>query len=66
MSKHKKAPALVPAAPTDEASRNEPTLEEISIRAYEAYIERGRKDGFDLEDWLRAEKELKQNNKSTD
>lgn len=33
-------------------------LEEIRIRAYEIYIERGAQPGFDLDDWLQAEREL--------
>jgi len=37
----------------------EPAIEEIRARAYEVYVQRGRVDGFDLEDWLRAEEELK-------
>jgi hypothetical protein len=36
-------------------------LEEIRLRAYEIYVERGRIDGQDLEDWLQAEKELTAN-----
>lgn len=32
--------------------------EEISARAYELYVERGLKDGHDLEDWLQAEMEV--------
>jgi len=31
----------------------------IAERAYSLYIERGRIDGFDLDDWLRAERELR-------
>ncbi len=30
----------------------------ISARAYELYEERGKEDGHDLDDWLRAEAEL--------
>jgi Protein of unknown function (DUF2934) len=30
----------------------------IRYRAYELYQQRGRNDGFDLEDWLRAEHEV--------
>jgi hypothetical protein len=37
-----------------------PTKEQIEARAYELYLQRDRKDGQDLEDWLIAEKELKQ------
>lgn len=35
-----------------------PTAEQIERRAYELYLERGREDGHDLEDWLAAEREL--------
>jgi hypothetical protein len=34
------------------------TNERIRIRAYEFYEQRGRVDGFDLDDWLRAEAEV--------
>lgn len=34
------------------------TFEEISSRAYELYVERGRENGHDLEDWLQAETEV--------
>ncbi len=38
-----------------------PNIEdEIRRRAYELYEQRGREDGHDVEDWLRAEKETKQ------
>ena len=33
---------------------------EIAQRAYENYLERGCEDGQDLDDWLRAERELEQ------
>jgi len=37
----------------------EPIVErEIQIRAYELYVERGKLQGFALEDWLRAEAEV--------
>ena len=32
---------------------------DIARRAYEIYVARGRADGFDREDWLRAERDLK-------
>jgi hypothetical protein len=32
--------------------------EEIRCRAYELYEQRGREDGHQLEDWLRAEAEV--------
>jgi hypothetical protein len=38
----------------------EPNLaEEIRRRAYELYVQRGQADGFALDDWLRAEGELR-------
>ena len=35
-----------------------PTQEEIELRAYQVYIERGGADGHDVDDWLQAEHEL--------
>ena len=37
-----------------------PTKTQIDARAYELYLQRGCQDGHDVEDWLIAEKELKQ------
>ena len=34
-------------------------LEQIARRAYELYVWRGREDGHDLDDWLKAEAEIK-------
>jgi len=31
---------------------------EIARRAYDLYLARGREDGHDVEDWLRAERDL--------
>ena len=36
-----------------------PAYEEIAQRAYEIYLARGSEDGHDLEDWTRAENELR-------
>jgi hypothetical protein len=36
----------------------EPSEEEIALRAHELYVERGGEHGKDVEDWVRAEKEL--------
>jgi len=33
--------------------------EEIALRAYEIYLERGETDGNDVDDWLKAEYELR-------
>ena len=35
-----------------------PTREEIELRAYQIYIERGCADGHDVDDWLQAEHDL--------
>jgi Protein of unknown function (DUF2934) len=32
--------------------------EEIRLRAYEIYLQRGEQPGCDLDDWLQAEREL--------
>ncbi|HEX5734383.1 MAG TPA: DUF2934 domain-containing protein [Blastocatellia bacterium] len=40
------------------AAENTPTDEQIRLRAYEIYLERGGGDGNDAEDWLQAEREL--------
>jgi hypothetical protein len=43
----------------DETSaRSTPSDEEIRCRAYEIYLERGDFQGDEIEDWLRAEREL--------
>ena len=35
------------------------SAKDIANRAYEIYVDRGYADGFDRQDWLRAEHELK-------
>jgi hypothetical protein len=35
------------------------TIDEVARRAYEIYLERGSRPGLDLDDWLRAKRELK-------
>jgi hypothetical protein len=37
---------------------NSDLTERIAARAYQLYEARGRQDGFDLQDWLQAEKEI--------
>lgn len=39
-----------------------PTRQEIALRAYQIYQERGGTPGHELEDWTRAERELMQQN----
>ena len=38
---------------------SEPSEEDIRMRAYRRYLERGGGDGRDFDDWLEAERELK-------
>jgi hypothetical protein len=39
--------------------RREPSEEQIARRAHEMYVQRGGEHGKDVEDWVRAEDELK-------
>jgi hypothetical protein len=39
-------------------ARREPSAEQIARRAHELYVKRGGEHGRDVEDWVRAEKEL--------
>ena len=49
----------VPQEPARETLRREVTDEEIRRRAYEIYLNRGAAPGFELDDWLQAERELR-------
>ena len=40
------------------SARSTPSDEEIRCRAYEIYLERGDLPGDEIDDWLRAEREL--------
>ena len=46
------------AARKPRAAKSAPTLEQIQARAYEIYLERRGAPGNQIEDWLRAEREL--------
>jgi hypothetical protein len=43
--------------------KSNPTREQIALRAYEIYLQRGGAPGYELEDWTRAERELLENSK---
>lgn len=45
-------------AVTMNSPRRPPTEEEIAMRAYHIYMERGGTEGNPTDDWLRAEREL--------
>lgn len=48
-----------PATPFDRSSSDGADLHDrIAARAYELFEHRGYQDGQDLEDWLRAEREI--------
>jgi hypothetical protein len=59
---HQSVESQAASAPQGEAVKtsaaDSPRLEEIRIRAYEIYIERGGQPGHDLDDWIQAEREL--------
>jgi hypothetical protein len=42
-----------------ESMSSSPSEEDIRMRAYQRYLERGGGHGMDFEDWLEAERELK-------
>ena len=49
------------SSPTLEPTRvatNQPTREEIALRAYQIYLERGGMPGSEVEDWIEAEHQL--------
>jgi len=48
-----------PAAARETASEDGPSLDDIRLRAYERYLERGGNHGQHFDDWLEAEKELR-------
>lgn len=52
------AAASTGAAAHDEARRS-PTYDEIAEAAYRRYLSRGGEHGRDFDDWLEAERELK-------
>jgi hypothetical protein len=54
------APVSIPVKPPVKArAPYQPSPEEIQTRAFEIYVSEGCKEGNDLENWLRAEKELR-------
>ena len=47
------------AVESERLQASEPTEEEIRLRAYQRFLERGGMHGDDFNDWLAAERELK-------
>lgn len=56
MPKMSKTPS--PAVRNSHTAMSNPTREQIALRAYQIYLERGGAPGNELEDWTRAEREL--------
>ena len=54
----KKLKSSLPAAKKSRSTKSAPSHEEIALRAYEIYLERGGAPGDALADWTRAEREL--------
>jgi Protein of unknown function (DUF2934) len=52
----------LPAVKNSRAATSAPTREQIALRAYELYLERGGEPGRELDDWTRAERELAETN----
>jgi hypothetical protein len=54
-------PAAAPVAikPAPAKARSAPTLDEIRTRAFEIYVAEGCREGSDMENWLKAEQELR-------
>jgi hypothetical protein len=48
-----------PEGTGSQSMASEPSEEDIRMRAYHRYLERGGGHGMDFEDWLEAERELK-------
>ena len=59
MAKRKTSQPVVQDTKQRSAAMHDPTHAEIQERAYYRYVDRGRIDGFDREDWCLAETELR-------
>jgi hypothetical protein len=62
--KRSDTPLMKPKPSTLAPKSDEPTVlipmeQQIQQRAYELYEQRGRTDGYDLDDWLQSEREIK-------
>jgi Protein of unknown function (DUF2934) len=55
----KKANGGATTAPGAPVAPAEPSDEDVRVRAYHRYLERGGRHGADFDDWVEAEKDLK-------
>jgi hypothetical protein len=53
-------PAAVTGAPSESAAPYAPTFEQIAEEAYRRYLGRGGEHGADFEDWVEAERRLRE------
>jgi hypothetical protein len=53
-------PGSVNGAPGESAAPYAPTYEQIAEEAYHRYLSRGGSDGADFDDWLEAERRLRE------
>src|SRR5689334_3416400 len=60
MAKTRESSSLTMQSPR--VANNQPTQEEIALRAYHIYLERGGMPGNELEDWIEAERQLSSEN----
>ena len=51
---------LLPEVPDQEAAEPSPSYGAIARRAFELFLARGAAHGHDVEDWLAAERQLKE------
>ena len=65
MPKSKSASPEAPKKSRRVAEAAKPTYEEIALRAYHIYVERGSTPGDPMQDWLQAEQELTASPKKT-
>ena len=49
-----------PDEPREDREQRTPSPEDIARRAYDLYQARGAEQGRDMDDWLRAERELRE------
>jgi len=47
-----------PAVSDSKTAEGRPRREEIEVRAFQIYVDRGGAHGQDMEDWMQAEREL--------
>jgi hypothetical protein len=57
-SKSNPSASTADVSPPTNAPAARPTEEQIAVRAYHIYLERGDADGNPMDDWLQAEREL--------